>query len=137
MKSKWISTGIIRADFYADYRTHITNISIVVVNPRSITVSQILSHVRRGRVHSAYSVQENFGELIEADAMETSVLVGKPLKDVDLPSKSRVGAIIRDGQVIVPRPQTVIEGGDRIILFAATEAVRKVEKLFSVRLEYF
>jgi trk system potassium uptake protein len=109
----------------------------VVVNPRSITVSQILSHVRRGRVHSAYSVQENFGELIEADAMETSVLVGKPLKDVDLPSKSRVGAIIRDGQVIVPRPQTVIEGGDRIILFAATEAVRKVEKLFSVRLEYF
>lgn len=109
----------------------------VVVNPRSITVSQILSHVRRGRVHSAYSVQENFGELIEADAMETSILVGKPLKEVDLPDKTRVGAIIRDGHIIVPRPQTVIEGGDRIILFAATEAVRKVEKLFSVRLEYF
>ncbi|MDG2243765.1 MAG: Trk system potassium transporter TrkA [Rhodospirillaceae bacterium] len=109
----------------------------VVVNPRSITVSQILSHVRRGRVHAAYSVQENFGELIEADAMETSILVDKPLKEVDLPSGARVGAIIRDGQVIVPRPQTVIQGGDRIILFAATEAVRKVEKLFSVRLEYF
>lgn len=109
----------------------------VVVNPRSITVSQILSHVRRGRVHSAYSVQENFGELIEADAMETSILVGKPLKEVDLPGGTRVGAIIRDGQIIVPRPQTVIEGGDRIILFAATDAVRKVEKLFSVRLEYF
>jgi trk system potassium uptake protein len=109
----------------------------VVVNPRSITVSQILSHVRRGRVHAAYSVQENFGELIVADAMETSILVGKPLKEVDLPGKTRIGAIIRDGQVIVPRPQTVIEGGDRIILFAATESVRKVEKLFSVRLEYF
>ena len=109
----------------------------VVVNPRSITVSQILSHVRRGRVHAAYYVQENFGELIVADAMETSILVGKPLKEVDLPGKTRIGAIIRDGQVIVPRPQTVIEGGDRIILFAATESVRKVEKLFSVRLEYF
>lgn len=109
----------------------------VVVNPRSITVSQILSHVRRGRVHAAYSVQENFGELIVADAMETSTLVGKPLKDVDLPGKARFGAIIRDGQIIVPRPQTVIEGGDRIILFAATEAVRRIEKLFSVQLEYF
>lgn len=109
----------------------------VVVNPRSITVSQILSYVRRGRVHAVYSVQENFGELIEADALETSSIVGKPLKEVDLPSKTRFGAIIRDDQIIVPRPQTVIEGGDRIILFAAKEAVRKVEKLFSVRLEYF
>lgn len=109
----------------------------VVVNPRSITVSQILSYVRRGRVHSVYSVQENFGELIEADALETSSIVGQPLKDVDLPGKTRFGAIIRDDQIIVPRPETVIEGGDRIILFAAKEAVRKVEKLFSVRLEYF
>ncbi len=109
----------------------------VVVNPRSITVSQILSYVRRGRVHAVYSVQENFGELIEADALETSSIVGKPLKEVDLPGKTRFGAIIRDDQIIVPRPQTVIEGGDRIILFAAKEAVRKVEKLFSVRLEYF
>ena len=109
----------------------------VVVNPRSITVSQILSHVRRGRVHSAYSVQEDFGELIEADAMETSPLVGQPLKEVDLPKEARFGAILRDGQIIVPRPQTVVEGGDRIVLFAATQAVREVERLFSVRLEYF
>ncbi len=109
----------------------------VVVNPRSITVSQILSHVRRGRVHSVYSVQEGFGELIEAEALETSSLVGQPLKDVNLPKDTRFGAIIRDGQIIVPRPQTVVEGGDRIVLFAATEAVREVEKFFSVRLEYF
>ncbi len=26
---------------------------------------------------------------------------------------------------------------DRVVLFAAAEAIRKVEKMFSVRLEYF
>lgn len=109
----------------------------VVVNPRSITVSQILSHVRRGRVHAVYSVQEDFGELIEADALETSNLCGKPLTEIDLPGNARFGAIIRDDTVIVPRPDTIVNGGDRIILFAAKDAVRKVEKLFSVRLEYF
>jgi trk system potassium uptake protein TrkA len=31
----------------------------------------------------------------------------------------------------------VIQDKDRVVLFAAAEAVRKVEKLFSVRLEYF
>jgi len=109
----------------------------VVVNPRSITVSQILSHVRRGRIHSVYSLQENFGELIEADALPTSSLVGKPLKQVNLPVGTRFGAIVRKGQVIRPTGETAVEAGDRIILFAAKDAVKKVEKLFSVRLEYF
>jgi trk system potassium uptake protein TrkA len=39
--------------------------------------------------------------------------------------------------VISPRGTTVIQDKDRVVLFAASEAVRKVEKLFSVRLEYF
>jgi len=109
----------------------------VVVNPRLITVSHILQHVRRGRIHSVHSVQDDFGELIEADALETSTLVGRPLREVDLPSGTRFGAIVRDNRVIVPRGSTVIEAGDRIVLFAAIDAVKKVEKLFSVRLEYF
>ena len=109
----------------------------VVVNPRSITVSQVLSYVRKGRIHAVHSIQENFGELIEADALDTSSLVGLPLKDVNLPNNTRFGAIVRKEQIIVPGPNTIVEGGDRIILFAAKEAVSKVEKLFSVRLEYF
>jgi trk system potassium uptake protein len=109
----------------------------VIVNPRSITVSRILQHVRRGRIHSVYTVQDDFGELIEAEAMQTSGLVGKPLRELNLPTGSRIGALIRKGQVIVPRGETVVEGGDRIIIFAAKDAVKHVEKLFSVRLEFF
>jgi len=32
---------------------------------------------------------------------------------------------------------TVVQVGDRIVLFAAADAVAKVEKMFSVQLEYF
>jgi len=32
---------------------------------------------------------------------------------------------------------TVINLGDRVILFATKDAVRKVEKMFAVRLEFF
>jgi hypothetical protein len=31
----------------------------------------------------------------------------------------------------------VIQEADRVVIFATTASVRKVEKLFSVRLEYF
>jgi trk system potassium uptake protein len=109
----------------------------VVVSPRNITVSTILQHVRRGRIHSVHSIHDGFGEIIEAEAMETTSLVGVPLKETELPDNVLVGAVVRYGEVIVPRGDTVIQVNDRVVLFAAAEAVRDVEKMFSVRLEYF
>jgi trk system potassium uptake protein TrkA len=108
-----------------------------VVSPRAITVSTILQHVRRGRIRSVYSLAEGIGEIIEAEAMETSGLVGRPLRDAPLPNGSVVGAVVRDEEVIIPRGDTVIRAGDLVVMFAAAEAVKKVEKLFAVKLEFF
>jgi trk system potassium uptake protein TrkA len=121
-----------------DYAPLMSTLGIdVVISPRAITTSNILHYVRRGRIHAVHSLQEGFGELIEADALETSGLVGKPLKDTKLPGGVLLGAIVRDGRVINPRGTTVIQVGDRIVMFAESHAVKKVEKMFSVRLEYF
>ena len=109
----------------------------VVVSPQSITVSSILRHVRRGRIHSAHTIRDGFGEIIEAEAMETTSLVGIPLKETEIPEHVLVGAIVRANEVIFPRGETIIQANDRVILFAAAEAVKDVEKIFSVGLEYF
>jgi trk system potassium uptake protein TrkA len=108
----------------------------VIVNPRSITVSTILQHVRRGRIHAVHSLHEGFGELIEADALETSPIVGKPLKEVRLPNGVLLGAIVRGEEVISPRGSTIVAPGDRVVLFSSAECIKKVEKMFSVRLEF-
>lgn len=122
----------------ASYQSLITTLGIdVVVVPHNITVSTILQHVRRGRIHSVHTLREGFGELIEAEALETSPMVGPPLKDVKLPAGVLLGAIVRGGKMIVPRSTTVVQAKDRIVLFAAKEAIRKVEQMFSVQLEYF
>ncbi|MGB0671137.1 MAG: Trk system potassium transporter TrkA, partial [Rhodospirillales bacterium] len=120
------------------YETLVNTLGIdVVVSPRNITVSTILQHVRRGRIHSVHTLRDGFGELIEAEALETSSLVGKPLREVKLPNGVVIGAIVHEGEVVVPRGSSIIQPKDRVVLFAAAEAVRKVEKMFSVRLEYF
>ena len=108
-----------------------------VVNPRTITVSTILQHVRRGRVRSVHSLSDGFGEIIEAEALETSTLVGPPLRQAKLPDGVIVGALVRDGEVVIPHGDTVVRPNDRVVIFAAAEAVKKVEKMFSVRLEFF
>ncbi len=108
-----------------------------VVSPRAITVSTILQHVRRGRIRSVHSIPEGFGEVIEAEALETSSLVGVAIREADLPDGVLVGAIVRGEEVIIPRGDTVIRTNDLVVIFAATEAVRKIEKLFAVKLEFF
>lgn len=69
--------------------------------------------------------------------METSSLVGVPLRDAELPDGVIIGAVVREGEVITPTGATVIKAHDRVVIFAVTEAVRKVERLFAVSLEFF
>jgi trk system potassium uptake protein TrkA len=122
----------------SDYAPLMSTLGIdVVISPHMITVSNILQHVRRGRIRAVHSLLEGFGELIEADALETSGLVGRPLKEIDLPEGVLLGAVVRAGKVISPRGGTVMQTGDRVVMFAAAAAVKKVEKIFSVGLEYF
>lgn len=108
-----------------------------IVSPRGITVSTILQHVRRGRIRAVHSLREGFAEVIEAEALETSAVVNMPLRDIRLPSGVIVGAIVRGEEVIMPRPATVIRPKDRVIILATVGQVKKVEKLFAVRLEFF
>ena len=48
-----------------------------------------------------------------------------------------VAAMLRNNEVLMADKQTVIEVGDRVVLFATKNAVKSVEKMFSVRLEFF
>ena len=89
----------------------------VVVDPRNITVSTIIQHVRRGRIHSVHTLGEGFGELIEAEALTTSPMVGMPLKEANLPDGLVIGAVVRGDEIINPRGNTVINAGDRVVMF--------------------
>jgi trk system potassium uptake protein TrkA len=108
-----------------------------VVNPRAVTVSRVLQHVRRGRIRAVYSIGNGEAEVLEAEALETSPLVGRPLRDLDLPEGIRIGAIYRGGKVLMPKGGLVIQARDRVILYAAAERVRAVELMFRVSLEFF
>jgi trk system potassium uptake protein TrkA len=108
-----------------------------LVNPRAITVSTILQHVRRGRIRAVHALREGIGEIVEAELLDTSDLGGIPIREAPLPEGVIFGAILRGDQIIIPDGDTVMRSKDRVVLFAMPEAVREVEDLFTVRLEYF
>lgn len=107
------------------------------VNPRSVTISRVLQHVRRGRIRAVHSVEQGAAEIIEAEALETSPLVGPALRELELPSGMRIGAILRDNEVLTPSGSVRIKPKDRVVIFVTREAVKQVEQLFRVSLEFF
>lgn len=109
----------------------------VYINPRATTVSSILQHVRRGSIRGLYTLADGKAEVIEAEALETSGMTNVPLRELKLPSGIIIGAIVRGDEVIIPRGDTIVKVEDRVILFVLTDMVKKVEELFSVRLEFF
>lgn len=55
----------------------------------------------------------------------------KNLRDLTLPVGALVGGIIRDGNVIVPRGDTCLRGGDRLILISSPDCYDRVLKLLT------
>ncbi|PWL17851.1 Trk system potassium transporter TrkA [Falsochrobactrum shanghaiense] len=127
--------ALINTVAYQDF-THMVGID-AYINPKAVTVSKILQHVRRGRIRAVYSVYRDMAEIIEAEAMETSTLVGVPLRDLDLPEGLRIGAIYREGKVIQPNGDVRIKPKDRVVIFAVSDAIKHVEQMFRVSFEFF
>lgn len=102
----------------------------IVINPRLLTVGAILQYIRRGRIQSVVKLRENETEVIEMTPDPKSPVVGKKLAQIKFPKGSIVGAIIRNGDMIIPDGEAVIKTGERVIVFALPEAIPKIEQLF-------
>lgn len=108
-----------------------------VLDPRALTVSQILLRMRRGRILGLQSLEDGAAEVAEGLALETSPLIGKPLGYDDLPEGITAAAIVRSGEVIIASPDTIVRADDRLIVFYETDMVKKVEHFFRVSPDYF
>ena len=108
-----------------------------VVSSRLSAVRAILQYIRRGRIISVVPLKGEHAEAIEAEALETSGIVDVPLAEANFPKGALVGAIIRGEEIIIPRGDSVIKTGDRLIILAIQKALPKLEKLLTVKLDYF
>ncbi len=103
-----------------------------VVNPRLSAINSILQYVRRGKILSAVSLKGEEAEVLEAEAIADSPIVGRPLKDVKFPKGALVLAVVRGEKPAIAAGSTEIQPGDRVVVLCARKAVPQVEKHLSV-----
>ncbi|WP_136716365.1 Trk system potassium transporter TrkA [Halorientalis salina] len=104
----------------------------VAVSPREATAEEITRFTRARRAENVSIIDGDRAEVIELEIDAESVLVDRPIRDstADLPEGVVIGAITRDGRLITPRGDTVVEVGDHVVVFTDTGVVSEVtEKL--------
>ena len=103
-----------------------------LIDPRMNTVSSILKHIHKGTIETAYTIMNGEYEVIEAEIIETSELINKELKNSNLPEEIRIGAILQEDKVIIPRSNFVFQKDDRVVFLAKKDSISVVENIFRI-----
>jgi trk system potassium uptake protein TrkA len=100
----------------------------VTISARGAAVASVLHELEGGASSLLAVLEEGEGRIIELEVPAT--YRARALRDLDRPRDSIVGAILRDGAVIVPRGDDRIEPGDRILVFSTRAAADRVRDFF-------
>jgi trk system potassium uptake protein len=102
----------------------------LTISPRVLAAEAILRFVRRGEVISV-ALLESGAEMIELRVPERCRVAGRPLSEAGFPQGAIVGALLRDGEVVIPTGRDVLRPGDDAVVFTLEDAVDEVERLFA------
>ena len=113
----------------------------IAVSPQMATLGAILTHIRLGDVVQVHSLRRGAAEALEAIAhgdQNSSKVIGKTLGDIQLPSGTNIGALVRAGEVLIAYDDIVVEPDDHFILFLVDKTkIKEVEVLFQAPLSFF
>jgi trk system potassium uptake protein len=102
----------------------------VAINPVNTTAGNILKIIRGGKVLSVSLLLGGKGEVTEIIATPDMSYIDKPISELHLPERIIIGAIIKKGEVVIPKGNTVINAYDRIVVFSLTEDFETLKSFF-------
>ena len=115
----------------SSYNTFIENINSVIVDRSAVIISSMLQELRKARIIDAYSLGHNFGEVWEVTVSDENSCIGEKITDIDMPTASQICALCRKDELIFPNSHTVLEAGDKLIVFIGAKGIKKAEKIFA------
>lgn len=95
---------------------------------RQATVGSLLQWTLRMDAVDMALLGGGEAQVLEIRVKPNSRFAGKKIRKLDLPQQSRIAAIVRGDQVILPTGEDEVRGGDQVILVALTQAIPRIER---------
>lgn len=105
----------------------------LAINPVNITASEILKYIRGGKVVSVSLLLDGQAEVTEIIASSSLQVLNQPISSLNLPKGIIVGAIVHNGKVIIPKGDSIIRTGDRIVVFSLLSEVPALETFLKLK----
>ena len=101
-----------------------------VVSKQLMTVNEVHRYIRHKRVTSIATIPGVDAQIVEYIATPRSKITRKPLRDFNFPRNALIGAVFQGKKAIIPKGDTQIEPGDRVVVISLPQATNDVERLF-------
>lgn len=99
----------------------------VALNPRKVTFYEVMKHLRLMQTHTLVDVS---GMTILEISVEKEDLSGKKIVEISLPKKSIIGGVLRGEECLIPKGDTTLKMGDKLLIFTTWDEIDRIEKVF-------
>jgi trk system potassium uptake protein TrkA len=100
----------------------------VAISARGAAVASVLHQIEGGQTSLLAVLEQGEGRILEL--IVPPHYEARALRDLEPPSDSIVGAILRGQQAIVPRGTDTLQAGDRLLVFSTRDAAEHVRTFF-------
>ncbi len=102
---------------------------MMTVNPLDMCASDIVKYIEKHDIVVFSQLLQGQAELTEIIAEEGMIITSAPLSDLEIPEGIIIAAVHRNDQIIVPKGDTQISRGDRVVLMCMLSQIPQLEAL--------
>jgi trk system potassium uptake protein TrkA len=94
------------------------------VSPPHILTAMVEEAVTTGDLVRLFRLEGGQVSVVEMKLTDESPSLGRALYELRLPPDCAIVAVLRDGHVVIPQPETVLGAGDEIVALAPADSER-------------
>jgi trk system potassium uptake protein TrkA len=103
----------------------------VALNQAEILASLIEEEMSLGDMMTLLKLRRGRYSLVEEKIPPGSRSVGRAIEEIGLPSRAVIAAVIRHGEIVIPRGSLRFEAGDEVLAICDAEAGDELARIFS------
>lgn len=116
-----------RAAWLFDDKFHVD----VSFNNADVMASLIMEEMSMGDMMTLLKLRRGRYALVEEKIFATAKVAGQAIQNITFPDQCVIAAIIRNGEIVVPRGSTVFEAGDEVLSVTDRAGALQLAKLFA------
>lgn len=101
----------------------------IAVNQAALMAELLEEEMTLGDLVTLLRLREGEVALVEKPIPAGAKPIGRQIKDLGLPEDAVCVAVLRDGRVLIPRPDLALQAEDRIIVLTTTDQEQKVAQV--------